>query len=558
VLEKLVENWLDSASERSYQPAFCQMLLAEGHTVLHSTRHAQIEFGKDVISIAPHHAPCAFQLKGNPAGRLTLAQFDGIRPQIMALVTQPIVYPGISTNRRHRSYLVTNGEIDEEVHRAVDDLNRSFKQQGYGADALRLWSRGRLLEMATRLGSNLWPAELENLNSLLELLVHSGGDQFPHAKFHNLLTTIYSLAPTTTRPLKRTELQRRIPSAALLTATSLRNFVLKENHWAAMTAWTMFAAYTIAALEKHRVDRVVGIASIALARVAIRDALASLCTEVENNRRIAPSGGLEIGPIYRGRATLIYALMSLYWLWCEEEGWPIGRHREFLSEWIPKDFHSSFFWGEGCVPQVLAHYWYMSRADATCRSEIALGHVLNAVTSCCLGEAGIKFPSPYFGFEDVLRCHLVQFLKCSDPLQYETAHGLSYFAEPLLHLLVRTNFKTICQSLWPKISRLRFEGFRPERRWQYAIAFSDRGRQISVVPPLTKQWQELLREARDCRVDRIPPLLARDPFLLLLFVIVFPWRATAEVVRYLGWKLGTVWLIDPPIRGNRLKKTGAA
>jgi hypothetical protein len=51
---------LDSASERSYQGPFCQILSARGYTVLHSTRHAPIEFGKDVIAIAPDGVPCAY------------------------------------------------------------------------------------------------------------------------------------------------------------------------------------------------------------------------------------------------------------------------------------------------------------------------------------------------------------------------------------------------------------------------------------------------------------------------------------------------------------------
>ena len=53
MLERLVEYWLDSVNERTYQPAFVQMLVNDGHCVLHSTRHAPIEFGKDVLTIAP-------------------------------------------------------------------------------------------------------------------------------------------------------------------------------------------------------------------------------------------------------------------------------------------------------------------------------------------------------------------------------------------------------------------------------------------------------------------------------------------------------------------------
>jgi hypothetical protein len=119
VLERLVESWLDSASERSYQAPFCQMLAAEGHVVVHSARHSPLEFGKDIISIDPEGVPCAFQLKGNPGARLTLHQLREIKGQLLELVTQPIVHPGVPKNQQHRCFLVTNGETEEEVQRSL-------------------------------------------------------------------------------------------------------------------------------------------------------------------------------------------------------------------------------------------------------------------------------------------------------------------------------------------------------------------------------------------------------------------------------------------------------
>ena len=75
MLERLLEGWLDNATERAYQTPFCQMLVARGHKVIHNTRHAPTEFGKDVITVDPDGRVCAFQLKGNPSTRLTLHQF---------------------------------------------------------------------------------------------------------------------------------------------------------------------------------------------------------------------------------------------------------------------------------------------------------------------------------------------------------------------------------------------------------------------------------------------------------------------------------------------------
>jgi hypothetical protein len=60
VVERLIESWLDSQTERRYQPAFIQLLVPEGWSVLHNTRHSPIELGKDVIARAPTVSSIAF------------------------------------------------------------------------------------------------------------------------------------------------------------------------------------------------------------------------------------------------------------------------------------------------------------------------------------------------------------------------------------------------------------------------------------------------------------------------------------------------------------------
>ena len=296
MLERLIDLWSDSASERSYQSPFCQMLAAEGHVVIHSTQHTPIEFGKDVITIAPDGTPCAFQLKGNPGARMTLTDFRDVRPQLTELVENPIAHPGVP-RKRHRCYLVTNGQTDEVVQRALMDMNEDLKSRGFGTNRLELWERGRLLEMATRLGASFWPSEIEDLNIFLELLVHRGDDHLPIDKFHLLFQRILRLEEIAVKPLKVRELKRRVTSAALLTAVALRNFSAKENHLAALSAWVIFCAYSISACERHKVSFGRAAAeSVRIARTAILDSLASLCEEVRANEKLAPSAGLEDCP----------------------------------------------------------------------------------------------------------------------------------------------------------------------------------------------------------------------------------------------------------------------
>ena len=140
MLERVIENWLDKATEKSFQQPFCYMLSAEGHTIIHSTRHTAMEMGKDIITIAPDRIPCAFQLK---SGNISLAKWrNEVNPQIDALVCGQINHPSVDTSEHHRSYLVTNGRIEEEVSREIDDKNRGWANQGLPGFHLETIVRG--------------------------------------------------------------------------------------------------------------------------------------------------------------------------------------------------------------------------------------------------------------------------------------------------------------------------------------------------------------------------------------------------------------------------------
>lgn len=285
MLEKLVENWLDSVNERSYQASFCQMLAGLGHTVLHSTRHSQIEFGKDVIAVDPAGNPCAYQLKGNPRARLTKRGFGEILTQVLELVNLPIVYPG-APEGKHLAYLVTNGWVEEEVQRQVDDLNRNLAAGSGAASKLEIIQRGTLLSWARDLGVALWPAELEDVDELLGMFVADGRGPLPFDRFHSLLAGVLVLEDPPGRSVKSEDLRRRVTSAALLTGVSTRAFQQVENHFSIIAAWTMFSTYAIASCERWRrsTDRIAG-QSLDLAEAAVFDRNSAASVPSSGRRR---------------------------------------------------------------------------------------------------------------------------------------------------------------------------------------------------------------------------------------------------------------------------------
>ena len=185
------------------------MLVADGYRVLHSTRHCLLEFGKDVLAVAPDGVGCAFQLKGDPGGRMTVARFRAdIQPQLVQLMSQAPAYPGFPAGV-HRSYLVSNGQFEEEVQHAVRDMNG-----GYYASKVELWSRGTLNDMCRRHAALLWPSELRDVRSLLELYLGDPRDQLSVVTLASMLSSVLRLGPTD-EVFGRSELGRAMCSAAL-------------------------------------------------------------------------------------------------------------------------------------------------------------------------------------------------------------------------------------------------------------------------------------------------------------------------------------------------------
>lgn len=543
MLERLAEYWLDSANERGYQPAFVQILVSEGHRVLHSTRHAPIEFGKDVVALAPDGIPCAYQLKGNPGGRLTHRQFREIQPQLQELVTQAIPYAGLP-DVHHRSYLVTNGFIDEEVQRAIQDLNRAWERNGFGADALKVLERGYLLERANALGTSLWPFGVADLGALVDLLSHRGNDMLPLPKMHKLLSTMYRLAGPGPAPAGR-ELERLVISTALLVAVATRNFGVSANHFAVASAWVLFSTYTIAACTRAGASLEGPIAeSLSAARQAVFEEVAALIDEAATRPTLVEGIAWADTEFYPARRAVLNGIGSAYWLWCQRDDLAPA-NLAAVEALLPAEFGPRSLWGEGALPQLLAHYWYMSRRDASFAPERRLAQLLATVIRCQLGQEGAEFlASPYYAIDDVVRHRHAGLLgTANDPFDAMSFRGASYFAEALFHLVVRTNLKQHCKTLWPDFTRLNLRWFEVAEPWQFCIIHTEEGLASTRIVPPTGAWAALQEAAAAYDTPKVPELLRADPVLLLLFVIMVPYRATPEVIRFLGREFSDIWFL---------------
>ena len=164
--ERLLENWLISVNEKSFQIPFCQLLTGEGLQVVHMSRHGPAEAGKDILAIDLDGTPCAFQLKGS-AGKISQREWAKYVDQVVRLVEIPIIHPSIDEKKPRKVFFVTNGELDEEVRLEINDRNREWERRRY--PPLTTIVKGELLTRFLRLHDNLWPKELVAYKDLLEL-----------------------------------------------------------------------------------------------------------------------------------------------------------------------------------------------------------------------------------------------------------------------------------------------------------------------------------------------------------------------------------------------------
>jgi hypothetical protein len=528
VIEKLLENWLDSASERSYQAVFVQMLAAARYTVLHSTRHCLLEYGKDILAIAPDGTGCAFQLKGDPRGQMKVGEFRReIQYQLLQLTTQTPSYPGFPVGV-HRSFLVSNGQFSEEVQIAVTQMN-----SGPFPSKIELWSRGKLWDLCVTHGASLWPSELQDNRALLEIYLTSPQSQLPRETLASVLESVLHLRETDSI-LRDSELGRAANSATWLTGISIAPFAEADNHQAVSHAWTLCCAALVAAKSRHGggESKLLDMA-LSLAEKTLQDALTGLWEEVRNRDNLVVGNPITDSLIHGWRVTALYGLLSVLAIADSTHRLLEPESSSALKDWLTSARHKPLLWGEGAFAPLATWLVFLRQADATVRVDREIETLARSIVALNQAGSAVALAAPYYGFEEVFRQHEQDSLvHKSGPLETETRGGNSSVATPALHLLVRTNLKAACRSVWPDFSRLTHRRFKMDAAWHFGLLRALGGLEESRIYPPTYGWDQLKQDALTGHEDyKIPDHFAANPWLLAAWWQVAPHRLDADSLR---------------------------
>ena len=558
--ERLIEHWLDSVNERGYQSAFLQMLIGEGYGVIHSTRHGPIEFGKDVIATAEDGTHCAFQLKGDPGSRLTLSKFRSMQEQITELVEVPIKYPGLAGNEPHRSFLVTNGEIEEEVQVQVGLLNEGYARRGLGS--LSLIGRGLLLKWSIAHATDFWPQGFSIQEKLIRLYNEDGNAPPRFDLISAGLDEILRLSGSPDQ-LPATEFDRRAISAGLFAGFTLRNYTQARNHVAIAGVQAALFAHIASAESRHERYGSKRVALVlAAARNSFLDAIRGLADELADrmadridgqsgegadpNKLFLEEGGMLANHfLWRARALRTMSLLAIGEIARKRDGteWSQSHGRIVDTLVRRRPTHTLDVWGEAAIPQVLA--WVWSRPVGS-----APGVEVQLVRLICrsnLSREDGYIPDPYHLAEEVIRNRIGSTMPIGRGKVTEATQGRSsYMALGLFQCIVRRNLKQTAKSLWPDLTKLEHKSMMPDGPWAFALWRTDNGvnedRQIGP----RGEWSVIQNEAAETATPCVPPSLQKDPVMLLAFITFFPHRTLSEVLRHLHHEICGMSFLPPP------------
>lgn len=522
MIEQLIDNWLTKASEKSFQIPFCFILSSEGHTILHLTRHCGMEHGKDIITMDPTGTPCAYQLKG-AKGKIKLRSWrKDLLPQLYQLTHHTLMHPSVPIGApHHRSYFVTNGELDEEVSSVIANDNNRHEINHQPELKLNVIVKGQLIEKGKKLGLNFIPPDFNDFRLLLEFYLEDGLGTLDKEKFSYLLEGIFN------RSIKPTERGSLLRGSAIIVALATTSYSNKENHVALAEAWMIYLSYLLRFAETHKLPKKGWINEFNIAEQIVVTSIENLWNECRERSNFLIGSHLEDSFVHGARSTWILGLISCLALHYKFRGINSADVNDIHS-FCQKHKAKLELYGEAAVPNFLAFYWLYRIMDATEGPAKVLSSLLNTVLSN-IRKPDVLYAEPYYSIDE---CVSLRWERDKKVIEEKNQKGTSYYVEGLMHLFVRENYKQRMLLMWPEISKVFFKAFRFKEVTDFYRWRNKEGSEVMTTPPPTKRWPELKNEAAENGGIDIPILLKERPYLYILFINVFPFRGSGSGLRW--------------------------
>ena len=512
--EKLVEHWLTEVNELGYQLPFCEVLLAEGYSVLHVSTHGRGEHGKDIAARAPDGVLHTFQLKG---GDINLSAWRAIRGEVEELVQLPVRIPGVREDEPHVPHLVTNGEIRGDAVESITRFAEDWSARGY--PALQVQTRREVLRRFLDAHGRYLSSAATDFRHFVQLYAGDVEDRLPRAEFARLL---FDMVRPDALGSEQREVRRGLASLAIMAGYVLEQYARIGNHIAAAEGWSIVAATIFHAVERDSIDPRWYEPVLTLVRTALERSLDAFESEVVASddfvgRRI----GIVDPIVYGIRVSLVLGWLStaqhVRWL----RNRPTERRDQVIAV-VAREFRAFRTAGEVDWPAILSLALYLEREHNPAEAAAAFTLWANEVTAANRGTDPPGLPSPYWSHEQVVA--LVHGLVA--PFEREEFAGQAYTLLSAADMLVRRDQREVIAELWPRMSRIHACDFVPDAAAHWFLWRTEHGDLRVTDPGPTASWSAWRSASAVTERWLIPATLLRHPEWLLPFVLTYPHRLT--------------------------------
>lgn len=509
---------MTSINERQYQLPFCQVLAAEGETILYVSSHGPYEKGKDIISKTADGEIRAYQLK---MGDIGLSDWRDIYGEIVNLVELPIELPSTGVVSNFSPFLVTNGELTDPVNEQLRASNVAWQSRGINKE-LRAIQKGELVDRFRNSHGAYLPNDLYDFRTFLELILRDGTSVADKRKASQLFEQIIPFEAE----LSKLAIQRAAASIVLLTAYISGAAEKAQNHWAGFEYWILAAAYILQLEERQGPVEEAWHLSYSLCEKAAERAISALLQEAKDAPHFVVGSPLVDGHTYSSRMCIMAGLFAAYSLAhrirnlsCPES--------DFIFNFIQHNLKNAVMWGESAVPYLLS---VSLEAERNCRSDMAEGLLIQLVREIAafnsLEANGRGLPNVYYSPEEAIKLNAGL-----DFLNAEKFIGISYTIQTLIDMLARRWRRQALASLWYSITRISLTTFYPASTGEWYRWKVKDGALESRLAAEPQSWSTLCDEAESLSYDNIPSTLRRNPHFAIYFMLVFPQRFCRGIVK---------------------------
>lgn len=555
MIERVVENWLDSTNERGYENAFCQVLTAEGHTIIRRPAHGPTEHGKDVVTRDRKGHLHAYQLK---TGNLDKATWRQIRGEVEELINVPLQEPGISPRARFTPHLVTNGEVKEPVKDEVRARSQGAHEQGYRR--LEFINRDELLHRFVQLHGTFFPATPGDFERFLRLYLADKRGFLAKDEFSEfLLSSLPSPAE-----VKKTRVRRAIAATAILANYILSGYLKAGNHLGLAEGWMLVFGHALRVVEAThpRQDDWLPVVELCI------DGWETATNALVQEAMISPNwieGDISVDNFVFGhRKTLLIGYLAAFALYRRLAGRPLHNEDDILVR-ISAELQALQLWGESAMPYFIAVMLFLWKRGREGEAVNLCADLIKVITKLNGSEDERGLPDPYLDGHDVLHRELsakrvldvMRFVLQRDRDRNSLASDEFYrslaslvhnstgrpawdvwytFARRsfgircLVEFLVRRERKSALKSLWYDVTRVDYSEFTPANASDFYLWRAKKGSLVTRRFRRPETWENLVSAANGKSQARTI-LFRRFPELLMPFALVYPHRLTPDLVR---------------------------